>query len=156
MDKVMELWYSKNEKEIEENKFLIMLDLKTEEELEEICKGDVLMKKFKDKIVGLNSNATFVRNITPEEDEILVRNTEIYYAKKEAQAEGRAEGRAEGLAEGRAEGHAEGLKDGLKEGISQNQKDVAREMLNDNVPVEKISRYTGLSIENIQEIMDKK
>lgn len=152
MDKVMELWYSKNEKEIEDNKFLIMLDLKTEEELEKICKGDILMKKFKDKIVGLNSNATFVRNITPEEDEILVRNTELYYAKKEAQETGFAEGHAEGHAEGRAEGRAEGIKDG----ISQNKRSIAIEMLKDNVPIEKISRYTGLSIENIQEIMDGK
>jgi predicted transposase/invertase (TIGR01784 family) len=46
----------------------------------------------------------------------------------------RQEAIEEGLAEGRAEGRAE----------------VAREMLYDGVPVEKISKYTGLSIEDIE------
>ena len=120
MDKVMKIWYSKDEKEIEENKYLIMLDLKTIEELEVLSKGDKVMEKFKEDIVTLNSNATFVRNITPEEDERLVRNTEIYLAKEEAR--------------------------------EQKEIEVAKEMLEDNVSIEKISKYTGLSIEEIKEL----
>ena len=47
--------------------------------------------------------------------------------------EGRAEGRAEGLAEGRIE--------------------IAKGMLSDGMPVDKISKYTGLTVEEIMSLM---
>ena len=63
-----------------------------------------------------------IHKMTTERD---LRN-QMAYARQEAIEEGLAEGRAEGRAE------------------------VAREMLYDGVPVEKISKYTGLSIEDIE------
>ena len=62
-----------------------------------------------------------IRNMTTERD---LRN-QMAYARQEAIEEGRAEG----LAEGRAE--------------------VAKEMLADGVPLDKITKYTGLSQEEI-------
>jgi predicted transposase/invertase (TIGR01784 family) len=59
------------------------------------------------------------------------------YARQEAIEEGRAEGRVKGHAEGRAEGRAEV------------RAEVAREMLADGMPVDKIAKYTELSIEEI-------
>lgn len=57
-------------------------------------------------------------------------------------AKGHAEGRAEGRVEGRAEGRVEGdLDRALK---------VAREMLADGMPVDKICKYTELSVEQIE------
>jgi predicted transposase/invertase (TIGR01784 family) len=52
------------------------------------------------------------------------------YARQEAIEEGLVEGRAEGRAESRAE--------------------VARGMLADGMPVDKIAKYTNLSIEEIE------
>ena len=46
---------------------------------------------------------------------------------------GREEGRAEGLAEGRIE--------------------IAKGMLSDGMPVDKISKYTGLTVEEIMSLM---
>ena len=46
---------------------------------------------------------------------------------------GREEGRAEGLAEGRVE--------------------IAKGMLSDGMPVDKISKYTGLTVEEIKSLM---
>ena len=66
-----------------------------------------------------------IHKMTTERD---LRN-QMAYARQEAIEEGRAEGHAEGRAEGRAE--------------------VAREMLADGMPVDKIARYTELSIEEI-------
>jgi predicted transposase/invertase (TIGR01784 family) len=67
-----------------------------------------------------------IHKMTTERD---LRN-QIACARQEAIEEGRAVGHAEGLSEARAE--------------------VAREMLSDGVPVEKISKYTGLSIEDVE------
>lgn len=54
----------------------------------------------------------------------------------------RAEGRAEGMAEGRAEGMEIGRKESLRE--------TARAMLRDNLPIDKIILYSGLSEEEIR------
>ncbi|MCC8097558.1 MAG: hypothetical protein LIO44_03170, partial [Eubacterium sp.] len=54
--------------------------------------------------------------------------------------EGRAEGRAEGIATGRAEGRAEG------------KEDVALEMIKENEEPSKISKFTHLSLERINEL----
>ena len=66
-----------------------------------------------------------IHKMTTERD---LRN-QMAYARQEAIEEGRAEGRSEGRAEVRAE--------------------VAREMLADGMPVDKIAKYTELSIEEI-------
>ena len=54
---------------------------------------------------------------------------------------GREEGRAEGLAEGRAEGRAE------------ERVEIAKGMLSDGMPVDNISKYTGLTAEEIMSLM---
>jgi predicted transposase/invertase (TIGR01784 family) len=46
---------------------------------------------------------------------------------------------------GREEGRAEGLADGRVE--------IAKEMLSDGMPVDKISKYTGLTAEEIMSLM---
>ena len=64
-------------------------------------------------------------------------NTAIRMGREEGRAEGRAEGLAEGLAEGRAEERVE----------------IAKGMLSDGMPVDKISKYTGLTAEEIMSLM---
>ena len=61
--------------------------------------------------------------------------------------DGRAEGRAQGIAQGRAEGRAEGEANMAKE--------TAKRMLEDGEPVEKIIRYTNLTLEQIDELRSK-
>jgi predicted transposase/invertase (TIGR01784 family) len=58
------------------------------------------------------------------------------------------DGIAEGLAKGRAEGRAEGRGQGFAEGKLA----VAYKMKAENLPVDMISRMTGLSIEEINAI----
>lgn len=61
-------------------------------------------------------------------------------------------GREEGREEGRAEGRAEGVAQGRAEGIAQGRAETARSMKADNVPVEVISKYTGLTPEQIESL----
>ena len=66
------------------------------------------------------------------------------YMKEQAIAEGIVEGRAEGIAEGRAEG--------FEEGMEKAQYNMAKKMKADNVPYEIIVKYTGLTVEEIENI----
>ena len=66
------------------------------------------------------------------------------------EAKSRAEGKAEGIAEGKAEGIAEGKAEGIAEGKAE----VAKNMLADNEPIEKIIRYSGLSREEIESLLN--
>ncbi|MBD9107267.1 hypothetical protein EGP99_05615 [bacterium] len=93
----------------------------------------------------LNSDAAFVYGLTPEEDEMLVRNTRDELVRREALAEGEAKGKAEGLAEGKAEGIDEGKTIGKAE--------IAINLLKENYPIEKISKVTGLTEEEIEKII---
>ena len=93
-----------------------------------------------------------INKMTTERD---LRN-QMAYARQEAIEEGLAEGRAEGLAKGRAEGRAEGLAEGraegLMEGLMEGLTKVAKQMLADGMPADKIATYTKLSIEEIKSL----
>ena len=75
-----------------------------------------------------------------EYDQALKRYRDTYNAMTGAEQKGRAEG----LAEGRAEGRAEGIED--------NKRDNGRRMKADNMPVELIAKYTGLTKDEIEQL----
>ena len=66
--------------------------------------------------------------------------------------EGLAEGHEKGLAEGHEKGLAEGHEKGLAEGIQAANLENARRMKADNMPVELIAKYTGLTVEVIDSL----
>ncbi|MBF0224368.1 MAG: Rpn family recombination-promoting nuclease/putative transposase [Desulfobacterales bacterium] len=57
----------------------------------------------------------------------------------------------EGIEEGRKEGREEGLKEGMEEG----RKAIVISMIKTGVPIETISKYTGLSIDKIKQYCDE-
>lgn len=63
--------------------------------------------------------------------------------------EGREEGRKEGKKEGRKEGIIEGKKQGIEQGTKKNKIEIAKKMLNKNMPIELIMEITELSEEEI-------
>lgn len=81
-------------------------------------------------------------------DNIVILRDNIFTERAEGRAEGIAEGRAEGIAEGRAEGIAEGLEKGRIE----EKRNSARGMKALNIPIDKISEITGLSISEVKEL----
>ncbi len=54
--------------------------------------------------------------------------------------------------EGKAEGKAEGIAEGIAEGKEERNIEIARQMKLDGEPLEKIMRYTGLSVQEIEKI----
>ena len=64
----------------------------------------------------------------------------------------RKQGLEEGLEKGLKQGKEEGLKQGKEEGLKQGKEEMARNMLKDNVDINIISKYTGLTIEEIKSL----
>ena len=85
-------------------------------------------------------------------------------AVKTAETRGREEGRAEGREEGRAEGEkvglekglVEGEKVGLEKGLVEGEKkakiESARKMLIDGLPIDMVAKYSGLSLEEVEDL----
>ena len=89
-------------------------------------------------------------------DNRVILADQIFTAKGEGRLEGRAEGREEGreegLKEGREEGREEGLKEGREEGQQSEKIRAARKMKDDGMSVGLIAKYTGLTIEQIENL----
>ena len=123
----MDVWYSKDNKLIDKYKYLIMLGL-DRKDLKELSRRDDIVKEFNEEVEELNEDPVFVRRITPEQDQEFIENTIKYYA------------REEGLAEGREEGT---LDTTIK---------IVKNMLNENIDVNIISKITGFSLNEIEKL----
>ena len=121
MEYYKKIWYDKNIKEIEKNKYIIMMDL-DKSELKEISKDDKVVHKYMEDLENLNGNQKFREYMTYEMDQKIIHNTELYGAKKE----------------------------GLEQGERQEKLSIARMMLKAGEDIEKIMLYTSLTKEEIE------
>ena len=127
MDYFDKLWYNKNEEEIKKNMYLIMLNL-DKKELEAMPKDkrDKIVDKYITNVTIVNDNPEFQKYMSEEEDKRKIQNSLISEAKNE----------------------------GISQGISEEKNNVAKNLLSMNMPIEDISKATGLSIEEISKITE--
>ena len=123
----MKVWYSKDEKKIEEYKYIIMQNLNLED-LEKLSRNDRMVKKYMDEIERVNEEPEFREYMSAEEDNRKIENTMKRFWKEE------------GLAEGREKG--------LKEGI----KETAKKMKEKGYSLDVIIELTSLSEEEIKKL----
>ena len=90
--------------------------------------SDDIVSIYKGELMRLNSDADFVWDITPEEDERKLFNTRMRLAEKN------------------------GKEQGIKLGIEQNNLDNARKMKEKGFNIKDIQDITGLSKEEIQKL----
>lgn len=146
VEKFAKFWYDNDIESVKKAPILTMIGIKDEEELEKYSKkmNNAIIKESVDNLKRLNSDAAFVYGLTPEEDELLVRNTRDEFVRREAMAEGLAEGEAKGKAEGLAEGQAKGKAEGKTE--------IATNLLKKDYSIEEIVEITGLTKEEIEKL----
>ena len=94
----MKFWYSKDEKMINEYKYLIMLDLEPND-LKHLS-NDRLVGKFMSDLEKLNKNPKFREYMSKEEDTRKCHNTELRIAREAGITEGIAEGIEQGILQG--------------------------------------------------------
>lgn len=125
-----------------ENKEAIAMATRTNEQIEKAV--EELMKLRADKEVVAIADARLIASINEASAKKAAREAGL--------AEGRAEGMKEGLEKGREEGRIQGKVEGRVEGRLEAIIENAKEMLKDGLDMDKISRYTGLSKEEIENL----
>ena len=128
MEKYMELWYNKEEKEIDKNKYLLMLNLELKD-LEKLSNKDKVVSKYMSELERVNENPTFREYMSAEEDNKKIENS----LKREW----------------REKALAEGLEQGIEKGAYESKKEIALSLLKNNVDIKIIMDSTGLSEEEI-------
>ena len=135
--KILRAWYNNSN-----SKYLhvAMLAL-NKEELEQLgTNGDKIMKEFVKSVKEINNDSDFIEFMSKEEDEEKTRNT--YFAN--------------GKEIGQEEGYINGEKHGMEVGIHKEKVSIAKNMLMDNLPIDTIIKYTGLSKKEIEELKTEK
>ena len=108
-----------------------MFDLEVTD-LENISKGNGVVKKYMEELVKVNEDADFLNFISVEKDNMMIENSI------------RDEGIRKGL--------KEGLEKGLEQGTEQSKNEIAKNMLKENMDISLISKLTGLSNEQINKL----
>ena len=138
MDYYDKIWYSKNEEEIKKNLYMIMLDL-DKKELENMPK-DKIVDKYITNVTIVNDDPEFQKYMSEEEDKKKIQNSLLSEAKEE----------------GIEQGYTSGINDGISKGVSQEKVNIAKNLLSMNMPLEDISKATGLSVEEISKLKNEK
>ena len=133
MDYYMNLWYTKDKEKIEENKLLIMMDLKPNE-LVKISKNDKVVSKYMEEVKKINEDARFVHFMTEEEDRRKMENTIKAIAKEE--------------------GIEEGINLGREEGKKVATKEIIKNLFKNHIDIDTISKVSGLTKEEIGKIVE--
>ncbi len=107
---------------------------------------------LKDRIFQKVFETAEIAKFSPDEKVKYEESLKYYRDLKNVVDSSYEEGKAEGKAEGIAEGKAEGIAEGIAEGKEERNIEIARQMKLNGEPLEKIMRYTGLSVQEIEKI----
>ena len=141
MEYYKKIWYSKDEKKIKENELLVMLDL-NEGELKKMPKSDKISEKYIESVTIVNNDPFFQEYMSHEEDQRKMQNSLIREAEDT------------GYEKGIKLGEEKGLKLG-QEKLKQEKIKMIKNMLNEKIDINTISKISNLSIEKINEIKKK-
>ena len=130
----------------------MFLDNPNKEEVIQIMGENEHIRKAIDELEQVSGDEKLRRIAELREKAIRDEQAAMAYAKEHGYNNGYEEGKKKGLEEGRKEGKKEGKKGGREEGKKQKQIEIAKELLKENMTVNKIEKITGLSIEEIKQI----
>ena len=130
MEYYKKIWYSKDEKKIKENELLVMLDL-NEGELKKMPKSDKISEKYIESVTIVNNDPFFQEYMSHEEDQRKMQNSLIREAEDS--------------------GYEKGIKLG-EEKLEQEKIKMIKNMLNEKIDINTISKIANLSIEKINKI----
>lgn len=139
LDRILKRYY--NNKEIGyKEKLLVMMGVTKKEDLSKVSKGDKTLMEAKEKLEVLSDDDLFQDFYDKDREEKMIHNTKM----KNAELEGLEKGLEKGLEQGK--------KQGLEQGKRETVLEIAKDMLADNMDISTISKYTGISEEEIMNI----
>ena len=95
---------------------------------------DKIVDKYITNVTIVNDDPEFQKYMSEEEDKRKIQNSLLSEAKEE----------------GISQGYTSGINDGISKGVSQEKINIAKNLLSMNMPIEDISKATGLSINEIK------
>ena len=160
LSKFNKMVYTKEEidKLNEMEKALLIFKTRHRENLSMLTEGDANFMKFKQLYEDMTNDKKLIDEYTKEELEIMAFGEELAKEIAEELAEELAEEKAKELAEEKAKELAEEkvkeiVEEKKQEGIKSRNIEIAKNMLKDNIDISIISKYTGLSKEEIEELI---
>ena len=144
LEKYKEECYDKNIKGNKEHIYLVTL-ASNEEELKELGKKDKVVKEVGEKVLEINKDEEIRRQIELERDAKIIIKREKEFAREEGYQEGHEGGLQEGI--------EKGIQIGREEGI-QKVYDIAKELKEKGLSEEEIEEITGLSKEEITNLLE--
>ena len=142
MEYYKNIWYHKNEKEIEKNKYIVMLDLELED-LKKLSQKNKVVQEYMEELEKLNSDVEFREYMSAEEDARKIYNSRMKCATEK------------GWKTGIEQGLQQGLQQGIQQGIEKTQQEIVKNLNNMNMSINQISKVTGLLEENIKKIISQ-
>ena len=112
----------------EGDKLYKLLTVKNKDELDMLTKNEKMLEHYSNKLIDLSNNKEYTEGIM---DEIIEENV----AKQTAYLVGKDEG--------------------IEQGIEQNKREMVVNLFKNNVPIDVISESSGLTIDEVKEIIDK-
>ena len=97
---------------------------------------DKIVDKYITNVTIVNDDPEFQKYMSEEEDKKKIQNSLLSEAKEE------------GISQGISQGYTSGINDGIKQ--------TAKNLLSMNMPIEDISKATGLSVEEINKLKNEK
>jgi predicted transposase/invertase (TIGR01784 family) len=121
--------------------------------LKNLNKLDDIPEELREAIYEKLFFVAAIANLTPEEynayNDSLKLNRDLKNSLDYAEKKGKEEGIAEGMEKGEAIGIEKGMEKGMEKGKLEDKIEIALNMLKDKMPIEVVSKYTGLSIDQI-------
>ena len=149
MVKPLEKYYNISKESLTKlEKILVMFQITSRKELRDISKGDEELENMAKIIEDLNEDEYIIGLYDKDKMDAWMKKIDH----EEAIKEGRAKGLEQGLEEGRAQGLEQGLEQGLKEGSNKKAIEIAQNMLKSGMDVSEISKFTGLSKNEIKKL----
>ena len=125
MEKAEEICYN-NEEERKRLRYLLMLNM-TPEELENFFPEDEIIRKFRGEVMKLNKNVKFIREISEEEERLMISKQE-----------------------GQTQGYSDGKKEGMKQGIKEEKNNTIQNLIKIKMPIKTIAIATDLTEEEVK------
>ena len=121
-----------------------LLKVETVEELEMIANESEEMKDAAEKLLAVSADERAqAYALSQWNHEFKMHNRKLYEQQQ----------REKNLTEGHEKGHEKGLEQGLEQGLELKTIEIAKAMIADNLPLETISKYTGLAIDEIKALV---
>ena len=125
---------------------------KSYKEMKSIAEEDEELKSIVDEIERLNKDKYFGALYNVEEEQERLENSARSEGYQEGFELGQKSGKKLGMIEGKEEGREEGIKEGIEKGSLSVKKEIAKTMLNEKIDIGIITKCTGLTKKEINEL----